>query len=273
MNCLICGTIRNIGVYIDKVYANMMLVSSLFNDYEIILYYDISQDDTLKKLIYYNNLNPKFTFHINTNPLHEMRTHRLSIGRNYLMEQIEIKQDKYPLFIMMDCDDVCVGNMNINLLKNSLGRMNEWDSLSFWGNNRILRNGYYDIWALSITPYILPFNYFREMETVIHKRREYINGLNKKARQLNKYIPCYSAFSGFAIYKTNKFVDCRYDGSNNLKYIPKSLIVTNLRIEPNLIDKKDIINYHEDCEHRYFHFQSIIKHNSKIRMSPFYLFT
>jgi hypothetical protein len=41
MNCLICGTVRNIGGYIDRVYVNMLLVSELFNDYEIILYYDI----------------------------------------------------------------------------------------------------------------------------------------------------------------------------------------------------------------------------------------
>jgi hypothetical protein len=273
MNCIICGTVRNVGRHIDKVYANMILISKLFSDYEIILFYDISEDNTLHKLVYYNKLNPKFTFHVNREPLHELRTHRLSIGRNYLMEQIDAKKDRYPLFIMMDCDDVCNGNININLLKNSLRRMNEWDSLSFWGNNRDKKNTYYDVWALSIYPYVLPFNYFHDIATTLSKRRNYINNLNKRAKKTNSYIPCYSAFCGFAIYKTEKFVDCRYDGSNKLTYLPKSLVEKNVRVETNMIPENDILNYNEDCEHRYFHFKSILKHNSKIRISPYYLFT
>ena len=143
MNCFICGTVRNVGKHIDKVYENMIKVSKLFDDYEILLYYDISNDNTLDKLVYYNQINPKFTFHENKNPLHSLRTHRLAIGRNYLLQEINDKKDKYPLFIMMDCDDVCDGNINIELLKNSLLRINEWDSLSFWGNNRDNENHYY----------------------------------------------------------------------------------------------------------------------------------
>jgi hypothetical protein len=273
MNCLICGTVRNVGRHIDKVYANMILIAKLFNDYEIILYYDISDDNTLHKLVYYNKINPKFTFHVNKNPLHDLRTHRISNGRNYLMEQIETKKDNYPLFIMMDCDDVCDGIMNVNLLKNSLRRMNEWDSLSFWGNNKNKTNNYYDVWALSLNPYVLPFNYFHNTVSILSNRRIYLNNLNKRAKELNSYIPCYSAFCGFAIYKTEKFVDCRYNGSNKLTYLPKSIVAKNLRIEPNIIPAQDILNYNEDCEHRYFHFQSILKHKSKIRISPYYLFT
>jgi hypothetical protein len=273
MNCLICGTVRNVGKHIDNVYANMIKISRLFNDYEILLYYDISHDNTLDKLVYYNKINPKFTFHVNKDPLHELRTHRLSIGRNYLIQEIEARKDKFPLFIMMDCDDVCDGNININLLKNSLLRINEWDSLSFWGNNKNRENRYSDVWALSIQPYILPFNYFRDIATILSKRRNYINSLNKRARLLNLYIPCHSAFCGFALYKTEKFVNCRYIGNNKLTYIPKALVAKNLRVEPNMISETEILNYHEDCEHRAFHFQSILQNNSKIRISPYYLFT
>ena len=273
MNCIICGTVRNVERHFDKVYENMISISRLFNDYEIILYYDISEDNTLDKLIYYNNINPKFTFHVNRDPLHELRTHRLAIGRNYLIEQIELKKDMFPLFIMMDCDDVCDGKININLLKDSLRRMNEWDSLSFWGNNKIANGEYYDVWALSLTPYVLPFNYFHNISSILSKRRIYIGNLNKKARELQRYIPCYSAFCGFAIYKTTKFASCRYKGNNELNYLPNSIVKKNLMVETDIIPKSDILNYHEDCEHRYFHFQSILKHNSKIRISPYYLFT
>lgn len=223
--------------------------------------------------MYYSNINPKFTFYENKNPLHELRTHRLATGRNYLIEQIDAKKDKYPLFIMMDCDDVCDGNININLLKNSLSRMNEWDSLSFWGHNKNNENNYYDTWALSIHPYVLPFHYFKNISAILSKRLCYINRLNKKAIQLNSYIPCYSAFSGFAIYKTARFVNCRYNGDNNVNYIPLKIVAKNLKVEPTIMSKQDILNCKEDCEHRSFHFQSIMKNKSRIRLSPYYLFT
>ena len=65
MNCFFCGTIRNCSKYIDEVYNNVMKMSELFEDYKILLFYDVSTDDTLSKLQYYANINPKFTFYEN----------------------------------------------------------------------------------------------------------------------------------------------------------------------------------------------------------------
>ena len=53
MKCCICGTVKNCGIYLDNIFKNMEQISSLFDDYVIILYYDNSDDDTLIKL---NNL-------------------------------------------------------------------------------------------------------------------------------------------------------------------------------------------------------------------------
>ena len=272
MNIFICGTVRNVGKHFDKVYNNMMKIASLFNDYEILLYYDKSDDNTLSKLMYYSNQNHKLSFYINNEPLLDARTHRLAKGRNYLIQKLKSKLDKFPLFIMMDCDDVCDGNINLNLLRNSLGRMDEWDSLSFWGKTTNIDDLYYDVWALSIYPYILPFNYFRDINNILYKRRKYYKILRETSIKTDKYIPCYSAFCGFAIYKTSNFVDCIYKGDNKLDYIHKPLLLKNLKVEPNMISENEILNYNEDCEHRYFHFQSIRIYKSKIRISPYYLF-
>lgn len=272
MSIFICGTVRNVGKYFDSVYDNMIKIASLFKDYEILLYYDKSDDNTLSKLMYYGNYNHKLSFYINNEPLLDARTERLAKGRNYLIQQLKSKQDKYPLFIMMDCDDVCDGKININLLRNSLRRMNEWDSLSFWGKKPPTGDIYYDVWALSVYPYILPFNYFQDIKSILNTRRAYYKTLRESALKTNKYIPCHSAFCGFAIYKTANFIDCIYKGDNKLDYIHKSLLLKNLRLEPNIISENEILNYNEDCEHRYFNFQSIQKHNSKIRISPHYLF-
>ena len=273
MNIFICGTVRNVGKHFDSVYNNMMKVTSIFKDYEILLYYDKSDDNTLGKLMYYSNKNPKLSFYINNEPLLDARTHRLAKGRNYLIQQLKTKRDDFPLFIMMDCDDVCEGNINLNVLKNSLRRMDEWDSLSFWGKKTNIDDTYYDVWALSIYPYILPFNYFRNISRILNKRRKYYKRLRETSIKTGEYILCHSAFCGFAIYKTSNFVDCVYNGDNKLDYIHKSLVLKNLKIEPDMISENEILNYNEDCEHRYFHFQSIRKHKSKIRISPHYLFT
>ena len=83
-----------------------------------------------------------------------------------------------------------------------------------------------------------------------------------------KLIPCYSAFNGFAIYKTQKFINCHYDGKFNLNFIPKKLLLENIRFAGKMI----LTDTNEDCEHRSFHFQAIRKNHAKIRISPLCLF-
>jgi len=50
MKSCICGAVRNVEQYLDKVFSNMEKVGSLFDDYVIILYYDNFSDNTLQKL-------------------------------------------------------------------------------------------------------------------------------------------------------------------------------------------------------------------------------
>ena len=69
MKCCICGTIRNCAPYLDKIFQNMELIGSLFEDYVIILYYDESYDDTLEKLKNYQKENNKLYFYVNKSPL------------------------------------------------------------------------------------------------------------------------------------------------------------------------------------------------------------
>ena len=57
INCCICGTVKNCGKYLPKVFSNVEKIGNLFNDYEIIVYYDNSNDDTLQQLLEYQNIN------------------------------------------------------------------------------------------------------------------------------------------------------------------------------------------------------------------------
>jgi hypothetical protein len=86
----------------------------------------------------------------------------------------------------------------------------------------------------------------------------------------NTLIPCLSAFNGFAIYRTNKFINCYYDGNPRLDLLPKHLLLANEKIAGPvyLQGKAGLI----DCEHRSFHLMAINKNNARIRIAPEIIF-
>jgi hypothetical protein len=262
MKCCICGTVRECGKYLKNVFSNMEQVGKLFDDYAIILYYDHSKDNTLKIMEEYATKNPKFTYHVNNDALSIYRTHRIAKGRNYCLQQIREKYSDYEYFVVMDCDDKGSRKMKIDMLNYYLkNRNSEWDALSF-----NYPTHYYDSWALSIGPFVASCHHFENAGLGVN----YLNNIIKRINK-TQLIPCYSAFNGFSIYKTKKFINCEYDGRFNLNYIPKKLLLQNIRFAGKIKSEKKI-NQTSDCEHRSFHFQSIIKNRAKIRISPLCLF-
>jgi len=234
----------------------MEQIGSLFENYVIILYYDESNDDTLEKMKNYQKQNNKLYFYVNKSTLLEYRTHRLALGRNYCINTIKEKFKDYPFFIMMDCDDICGRDIKIKLLKNYLYR-NDWDALSF--NHP---TGYYDTWALAKIPYVLSCHNFKDPG----QGQRLITNIIKQTPP-NKLITCLSAFNGFSIYRTQKFINCYYDGRFRVDYIPKNLIKENLKYSGSIIN-----GLKEDCEHRHFHIQAVLENNARIRISPHCLF-
>ena len=59
MKCCICGPVRNCGPFLDKVLRNVEKIGAIFEDYEILIYYDKSNDNTLNKLKEYQAKNPR----------------------------------------------------------------------------------------------------------------------------------------------------------------------------------------------------------------------
>lgn len=258
MKCCICGTVRNCGKYLPKIFTIMEQIASLFEDYVIILYYDNSSDNTLAQLQAYQIKNPKFILYINEDKLLDYRTHRIALGRNKCLQIMREQYNDYDNFIMMDCDDRCSYNINIPLLKHYLQR-NDWDSLSFKHPA-----GYYDTWALSKRPYVLSCHHFSNWGLGQNLINKFIEKTPK-----NKLIKCLSAFNGFAIYRKAKFVNCYYDGTFRLDYIPKTLINENILFAGKINFKQN----KEDCEHRFFHINAVLKNTARIRISPLCLFT
>ena len=259
MNCCICGPVKNCGPYLKKVLANIEKICSLFDDYKIVIYYDDSNDNTLELLKEYQNHNSRLFIYINKEELSQYRTFRIAKGRNMCLSYIKENHTNFPYFIMMDMD--CVnskGKVNVEPIKKILNR-DDWDAVSF--NKPV----YYDLWALSIKPFYLSCHHIGD--SAGKKMYEYITNILQNANK-DDLIPCASAFSGFAIYRTNKFVNCYYNGVLNLKLLPPKLIKQNL----DLFKEKFNYNLVEDCEHRAFHFMAINKNQARIRISPEIIF-
>jgi hypothetical protein len=262
-DCCICGTVKNCANYLENVFNNIEQISNLFRSYYIIIYYDDSTDDTLKILL---NYKIKFNMHIHINKKYTSiyRTHRLAFGRNYCLNIINKKFSHYKYFIMMDFDDVCSNKINIKVLEKYLYKNNKWDAISF------NKEHYYDIWALSLRPYIFSYAHFNNYEEVLNNMSLYITSKLAKLNK-NELLRCFSAFNGFCIYKTEIFKDCKYDGNIRLDLIPSKYLKENIHINNSkivFIDKDWLNAKYEDCEHRAFHLEAILKKNARIFISP-----
>jgi hypothetical protein len=270
MKCCICGPVRNCGQYLDKVLSNIEKIGEIFDDYQILIFYDNSNDNSLAKLKEYQKKNSRLNLYINKQFVSKYRTHRLAYARNFCLNYVkQLDLNEYPFFIMMDFDDVNCKNVRPEILKNYLHR-NDWDGLSF-----NTYPNYYDIWALSIYPFCYSYNHFKYSNIHNHSiiKNYIITALNSlKQGQL---LRCISSFNGFSIYRTNKFLNSRYDGRVRLDLVPKHYIISHSKAANSQLIFKDfghIKGAYEDCEHRMFHIQATKNDNAKIMITNEVLF-
>lgn len=270
MKCCICGPVRNCGPFLGKVLRNIEKIGGLFEDYEIVIYYDKSDDNSLHILKEYQKRNTRLKLYINPHFTSPFRTHRLANARNFCLNYVKTKDlNEYPFFIMMDFDDVNCKEVRQDVLKPYLIR-DDWDGLSF---NTLPM--YYDIWALSIFPYCFSYNHFKN--TSIHNHGFLKNYIDNKLKNLKngELLSCISSFNGFSIYRTSKFLNTQYDGRVRLDLLPKKYLQSHMIAAKSYIIFKDyghIKGRYEDCEHRAFHMKAINIDNAKIMITKDVLF-
>ena len=283
-NCVIGLCVYNNERGLPNVLSNIVKISEskLFDKLTIVAFYDTSSDKsysilesfknkywhshgflhkTIEMVIISNKLKEfRMSFGNATRVIDKSRTMRIANARNEILKYIRLSQKKgqdNKYFIMMDSNEyACVGNINIHTLCNALQRCDEWDSISF---NR--EAGYYDYWALSFDPHIYSFYHLQNKdETLKNMIAMFATKLNT-AHESRELIPVYSAFNGFAIYKTNMFLNCSYSSFIDIRLFPKELLPSK------------ILNYFKnDCEHRKFHLEAIKKNGAKIMVSPLSIF-
>ena len=250
MSIIICGCVKNCEKYLDSVFENINIISKKYNVLQIVLSFDLSSDKTLIKLIKLKKINNKIHIIINKNPLTNSRTQNISNARNKILNYIRNLTIKPDYFLMMDFDDVCSKKINMNVLNKSFEIKDKWDCISF--NNE----QYYDYWALSFDEYIFSCWHTNKPREIIKKMHEKF-----KTKCKNKeYILCDSAFNGFAIYKTNIFIDINYKSIVDFNIFDQTKLKKFKKNNNILINN----NSFYDCEHRYFHFQAKKKNNARI---------
>lgn len=260
-SCLICGCIKNCDPYIEKVFKNIELIQRLFITTKIIISFDISSDFSLKILC---RLKKQFDIDIiiNQNPVTAIRTVNIENARNKILDLIYGKYARdYSYFIMIDMDDVSAKPINIEALQHGLENSTIWDGLFFNNEN------YYDFWALNFDDFQYSCWHSSDNKKLINIMNNRFK--NKMATLSGDFLSCQSAFGGFGIYKTERFINCRYRS-----LIDKGLFnISNL----NNIYNKYQISYNVnnniyDCEHRYYHLNAIRANKVKLMISKKCLF-
>jgi hypothetical protein len=269
MNSVVIGLcVYNSAKGLPSVLKNIDKIKNykLFTDIKIIACYDNSKDNSLDILETYE----KDIIEIikNENRTSKVKTENIAFARNKILERIREKYANYEYFIMMDTNEYsCVGDINMNVLEDVIKRKDEWDSISF---DR--EAGYYDTWALSFEPFIYSFFHCEKSSVVVKKMREAFSKIlnENKTNTPDNYIDVYSAFNGFAIYKTAIFSNCTYHSNIQFKLFPKDILKKQINACGGC---KFLPSLKNDCEHRAFHLEAKQKNNAKIKICTKSLFS
>ena len=256
-------TVRDCAPYLPSIFKNIERLRTLFTNFVLIVAYDNCMDPSESILKQYQS-KASFPVHLLKieNP-NVHRTIRIANARNACLEVLETLG--VTTHFMIDADDVNVEPWNLQLLKYYVGR-DDWDVLTF------NRKDYYDIWALMYPPFQHHcWGFSRYSRAVVECMKE---DIVCRLENCEEWVPCQSAFNGFAIYKTALFKGIRYDGEyKHLRtMIPESARQSTLQALsclhlPLMIDEQFV----QSCEHLYYHLRASQATKIRISISKYYL--
>lgn len=280
----IAGCVRNCGDYLLRVFNNIDKLTGLFNEWKIVMIYDESVDSTLPTLM---ELKSRYgeKLQIIQNPFLRapQRTQNISNARNTFMDIIYgySRENNYmengvvnpnardffgdkvkDYFIWIDCDDVGSHELDVGLVAPFIERT-DWDCLTF---NRPI---YYDLWALSVDPYVVSCWDWGDKSLDVGKAMCKFITSRLKSLRADELLECYSAFNGFGIYRTPKFVGCAYTAETEfIQTLPRESVNKCIREFGKVPYMRTQTEYRENCEHRAFHREAREKNGARIRISP-----
>lgn len=273
--------VKNNAIGLPKCFENISKLRTLFDKFMIVIYYDNSNDNSLRICIELTKKYDLKTVVMNSNcknPVTNIRTVDIANARNNILKYVYSEEcNDYNLFGMMDTNKYsCQGDIKIDVIEKYLNdetMFDKWDSLTF------AREPYYDIWAFSNDAFQLGcWSYPKDVmdsysscytvESYQNELIQYIKNTLLAEENKGKLLPVDSAFCGFGLYKKHIFKGCVYNGYLTDKYIDKELLKKNLEKYPL---KK--VNTMVDCEHRHFHMMAKRLNNAKIMVACDQAFT
>jgi hypothetical protein len=284
VSVVVCFCVHNNEKGLPACLENIESIRHIFHKMVINVVYDISEDNSYQILMNFKKHNQDKPMHqripmnivINTAKRNlQSKSVNIATCRNILLDMIRRSYRDYEYFIMMDTNEYsCIGKINTQLMydiihpgphSESNNYMSKYDAITF---DR--EAGYYDWWALSFDPYIYSFYHVVDSFKVIDQMKKMFTDIlhHYRINRPNELIPVYSAFNGFGIYKTSKFLNSSYSSDIDMNLFPKPIVHKMI-----YITKSNIYNhYKDDCEHRKFHLEAIQKNNAKIGVSTKYMF-
>lgn len=205
----------------------------------------------------------------NRYPWEPVRQRNIGHARNSFLDYLrEIHSDAeqciFSHFAFMDFNDyACIGPLNTMVLQDVMTLSHQWDCVSF-----LREAAYYDLWALSFDPYIHSFFHFkRAWYDVVDRMRKMFDKIVFRAiSRGDKFLPVYSAFNGFAIYRSSVYLSdkeprIKYSDEIRTDFYPKRVLENQIYFTDSETDGRT----NDDCEHRYFHLASLQPpHNARI---------
>lgn len=264
--CCLC--VRDCAKFLPSIFNNLNRLSMHFTNFKVVFVYDNCSDNSEILLNEFKNKNNFEVFLIhNINNNSPYRTVRIANSRNKCLDIIYDVIKDVDYHIMIDADDVNEKEWNINVLLYYINStLDNWDALSF---NRDI---YYDIWALLYDNYkyhCWGFGYFSTQVT--HHMKKVIEDKLITLKDKDDLFECFSAFNGFAIYKTKRFLNIKYDGlcSNFNNLLNRDHVINTIITLRNELNNNNLnISYRNDvCEHLYYHLTAIRDNNTRIRIS------
>ena len=205
----------------------------------------------------------------NRYPWEPVRQRNIGHARNSFLDYLrEIHSDAeqciFSHFAFMDFNDyACIGPLNTMVLQDVMTLSNQWDCVSF-----LREAAYYDLWALSFDPYIHSFFHFKRAwyDVVDRMRKMFDKIVFRAVSRGDKFLPVYSAFNGFAIYRSSVYLSdkeprIKYSDEIRPDFYPKRVLENQIYFTDSETDGRT----NDDCEHRYFHLASLQPpHNARI---------
>ena len=260
MKCCIgiCAYMSEKGL--PAVFDNIDEIAKLFEEVVVIISKDFSPDKTDEICLAYER-QKKVMIHEPNHGFEGCRTEKIANARNAILKEVYTNYNHWDFFVMMDTNQYsCVTKIDASVLESYLTRK-DWDALSF------NRDPYYDIWALSFSPFLSSCWHFEKaLQTIDRTKTAFIAKLN--SIKDDKLLEVVSAFGGFAIYRINKFDGCCYNGKFDVDLFTKIEYIRNTEAAGSKLLMRQV----GDCEHRGFHIMAKRKNNARIMVSPKKLF-